>query len=245
MTDTETTYSPQQAGPERAQPDTAEAHIARLAPIEQSQMAAAHAIAAKLSPEVAATVNAIASHVHRAATISGQAAAELARLRADDLSNPAGVAKRVEELHRKAPADVQAAIDDAAIVANNVLQSQLLMGGLPTIAPEDRAAAVDEVKMLLEASGKDRITTMRAIASGSNRRHAAVVAGSWGHAALGGDDQVHHAVQVFALEGSRKYGTPEQKAYAAAYGDSGTLTVAARKAIGAAHARATHRLGGS
>jgi hypothetical protein len=239
MSDTE--YSRQQPSPGGAPPVTADTIIESLAPIEQREMAAARGLAAKLGPEVSKTMDAVNGHLHRVATIAGKHAAELERLQADDMSNPEGIKSRIAEIRKKAPGDVQSAIDDAATVVDSVLTSQLLMGAMPTIAPEDRAGAVDEVRMLIEASGQDRITTLRAIAAGRDRRLAAVVTGSWGRAAVGGDDQLHHALQLLALEGVKKYGTPTEMAHAAAFG---TLTATARKAIGAARARARHRIGG-
>jgi hypothetical protein len=243
MSDTE--YSRQQPSPGGAPPVTAATIIESLAPIEQSEMARARGIAAKLSPEVADTLNAINGHLHAAASISGKAAAEIQRLRADDMSNPEGVKARIAELEKKAPQDVDRAYDAALAVADSILGAQLLTGALPTIAPEERAAAVDEVKLLLEAhAGENLIRVMQQLAAGSDRRLAAVVVSSWGRARLGGDDALHNAIRLGAIEGSKKFGTPSERAHAEAFGSNGTLTVAARKAISVSRARARHRLGG-
>jgi len=97
--------------------------------------------------------------------------------------------------------------------------------------------------MLLVAAALIRPLTaaMIRIAGGSERRHAAVVAGSWGHARLGGDATQHEGVRMMALQGSLIHGTPSEKAHAAAYGK---LSTAALKALVTARTRSARRLQG-
>ena len=53
---------------------------------------------------------------------------------------------------------------------------------------------------------------MAQLAGGSNRRLAAVVAGTWGYARLGGDATQHEAVRMNALQGSLVHSTAALKA---------------------------------
>jgi hypothetical protein len=242
----DTTESIQQQAPAGPGPDSAEAHVQRLEFIEQREMGSAGAQAAKLSPAVVDSFKDVRAAIHRGATASGQAAAELERLRSDPANRTNGVLNdgtriHIEELSRQAPAGVQGAYEQA-LSGVDVLSAQLLVGAMPRIEGQERSEAVDEVKMLLESkAGEDLISAMRRIAGGSNRKHAAVVVGSWGHAKLGGDDKVHSAIQLLALEGAKKYGTPQEKAHAEAFE---SLPVTLRKGIATSRARARHRIGG-
>jgi hypothetical protein len=248
MSDTETIHGPQQSAPHRPGPDSAEARVAALDGVEERFMREAGAVTAKLaSPAVVETFTGVRSAIHKAATQSGMARAELDRLRSDPANRTNGVLNdgarmRIEELEQKAPAVIQNAYADA-LASVDVLAAQLVVGAMPKIEGQERSDAVEEVKMILEGNGgEDLISAMRRIAGGSNRRHAAVVTGSWGHARLGGDDKLHGAIQLLALEGAKKYGTPEQRAHAEAYT---TLPVALRKAIAVSSARSRQRVGGS
>ena len=213
-----------------------------LPAIEQQHMSAAHALAAKLGPEVAGTVQAIASNLHAGATMSGKAAAELERLSKDDLSNPDGIRRRILELRAKTPSELKRHYD-AAADGIDVLAAQLEVGALPQLAAgAEHAAAIDEVRMLLDGkTGPEAIGIMQELAAGADRRLAAVVAGSWGRARLGRDETAHRSIRLLAVQASKKFGTPSERAHADAWE---ALPTALKKAVGTARFRATQRVAG-
>lgn len=81
---------------------------------------------------------------------------------------------------------------------------------MPKVEGTERAEAVEEVKMLTDGlTGGALISKLQQLAGGPNRKHAAVVTSSWGHARLGGgedNDKLHAAIQVLAIEGARAAG---------------------------------------
>jgi hypothetical protein len=229
----------------RPGPDTVERRMAELPVIEQAEMNKAGAEAAKLSPGVLETFYDIKKSMQRGAIISGQAAAERERLVGDDSNRVGGVLNdavraRIEQLQQKAPADVKSAFD-AAADGIEILQASLVAGSMPRIEGTQRAEAVEEVRMLVDGlTGGELVSALQRIAGGPNRRHAAVVLSSWGSAKLGGDAQLHGALQLLGLEGAKKYGTPSERSHALAFE---SLPLALKKAVGTARFQASHRLG--
>src|ERR1700736_4906268 len=152
----------------------------------------------------------VEGHMQQAALQSGSAAHQLQQLRADNMSSPAGVRQRIAELEAKAPAEVKSRFDAATLALRDVLPAVLLSHALPAM-PEDsqaRSEAIGETAMLLAGkSGAALTMAMAQLAGGSNRRLAAVVAGTWGYARLGGDATQHEAVRMNALQGSLVHGT--------------------------------------
>lgn len=115
------------------------------------------------------------------------------------MSNPVGVRTRIRELEAKAPAEIKGRYDAATVAVQDVLPALILNRALPTMpeASQARAEALEEVRMLLvDKSGAALTAAMIRMAGGSERRHAAVVASSWGHARLGGDATQHEAVRM-------------------------------------------------
>ena len=100
--------------------------FAGLAGVEQAQMTQAREIVATLSDDVRSLWAGVEGHLQQAALQSGSAAHQLQQLRADNMSNPAGVRQRIAELEAKAPAEVKSRFDAATLALRDVLP-----GGAP------------------------------------------------------------------------------------------------------------------
>jgi hypothetical protein len=222
--------------------------FAGLATVEQGHMEQARAIVATLdSPDVVGLWADVEKLLADGALASGSYAYQLQQLQGDIrnnlTTNPVAARARMAEIAQKAPADIKSKYDAAVAAVQDVLPAILLQRSLPTLEePQARNEAIHEIEMLTAGlSGTALILRIQAIAAGPNRRLAAIAAGSWGYARLGGNDVQYRGVQARAVQGALAHGSPSERAHAVAYG---RLSSTALKALTIARTRSQRRLAG-
>jgi hypothetical protein len=228
--------------------------FAALAPLEQQTMTEARDMVAGLADDVKGVWADVEKQMHDAASVAGSAAYELQRLKTDVATNlatnPVAARAKMIEIAQRAPADLKARYDSAGAAIAELLPALLENRAMPSLEdPQQRNEAIMELQMLLAGKSGPALTlALAAIAGGSDRRLATLVAGSWGKARLvaGGVplkdvDAQHHALRMQALQGTIKYGTPQEAAHARAFGK---LNVLALRALVMARTRSARRLGG-
>jgi hypothetical protein len=218
--------------------------FAALAPVEEGHMAAARGQLDGLSEEIQGLFGDFERNASAAHEASATLHPQLQKLR-DSLAtrlNQVQVMQEAQALEVRVPAEVKGRLD-AATTAVQMMEPLLFAHALPTLKdPQERAAAVHEVEMLTAGlSGVELVLRLTQLAKGSDRRHSAVVASSWGKARLGGDEAAHNIVVREAVKGSLAYGTESEKKHAAAYG---ALPATAMKALAVARTRTRERLRG-
>lgn len=165
------------------------------------------------------------------------------RLVADDVSNPAGVKRQMNELRQSAPGEVAEAAGRAE-VAVVLLEASLVAAAVPTptLPPAEQALRRDELRMMLDAAD-DPVEAMGVIAEGADRELAAIVAGSWGKAYLVSrrlPASAEDLLRLKAMAGSAKWGTPAQRAAVERLADVAKV----KRVVGLAQGGASLRLQG-
>jgi hypothetical protein len=143
---------------------------------------------------------------------TGRGTAEHARLSADNMSNPIGIAERLQNL----PNLLDTATDGA--LGNVDLAVSLLRLRLGQLAVDydgvNDATLRDELHLLV-AHAKPNDGTLVGLAR--NSRYASILASPFGKAMCQNLDQDYNAIFDMAVNTNRQSGTPKQRAAAAAH----------------------------
>jgi len=218
--------------------------FAALAPVEEAHMAAARGLLDGLSDEIQGLFGDFERNTNEAHAVSATLTPQLQQLRAraPTTFNQVGLLQEARALEVRIPAEVNGRLD-AANAAIGMMEPLLFARALPTLEDrQERHDAQREVEMMTSGlSGLQLVARMNQLASGADRRLAAVVVSTWGKARLGGDEAAHKTVVRVALQGSLAHGTESEKKHAAAYA---ALPTAAMKALATAKTRTRERLRG-
>jgi hypothetical protein len=221
--------------------------FAALAPVEQAKMDEARGLIEPLDDDIKGLFADFERNTSEAHAASATLLPQLQKLRTTAQSalfppTPAQLVAEAQKIEQASTAEVESRIQ-AALTAGQMIEPLLFSRAIPSLKdPQERNDAVREVEMLTAGlSGLPLVVRLGQIARGPDRRHAAVVASTWGKAKLGGDQAGHDTVVRQALQGSLEHGSESEKKHAKAYGE---LPMTASKVLAIARTRTRERLRG-